>query len=165
MTCSRSNSALAPAAGPTLIVWGTKAIFFRRKWAYWLRDTIPGATEVVEIDGGRLSFFPDERAAELTGGATPHWAAHPYSLAEDSSLPRACSQPCAITSRSSVSRSWASPAAGRTASTDRADGARPGAPRRRPGRAAASRCTHSMRRRARLSPRRRVLGSVRASRW
>jgi pimeloyl-ACP methyl ester carboxylesterase len=50
---------------PTLIVWGTGDIFFRPKWAYWLRDTIPGATEVVEIDNGRL-FFPDERAAELT---------------------------------------------------------------------------------------------------
>jgi pimeloyl-ACP methyl ester carboxylesterase len=61
---------------PTLIVWGTKDIFFRRKWAYWLRDTIPGATEVVEIDGGRL-FFPDERAAELTVALRRHWAAHP----------------------------------------------------------------------------------------
>jgi hypothetical protein len=26
---------------------------FRLKWAYWLRDTIPGATGVVEIDGAR----------------------------------------------------------------------------------------------------------------
>jgi len=42
---------------PTLIVWGTRDRFFHRKWAYWLRDTIPGATEVIEIDGGRL-FFP-----------------------------------------------------------------------------------------------------------
>ena len=50
-------------------------MFFRRKWAYWLRDTIPGATEVVEIDGGRL-FFPDERAAELTAALRRHWDAH-----------------------------------------------------------------------------------------
>jgi pimeloyl-ACP methyl ester carboxylesterase len=68
--------ALARLQVPTLIVWGTKDIFFRRKWAYWLRDTIPGATEVVEIDGGRL-FFPDERAAELTAALRRHWAAHP----------------------------------------------------------------------------------------
>jgi pimeloyl-ACP methyl ester carboxylesterase len=68
--------ALARLQVPTLIVWGTKDIFFRRKWAYWLRDTIPGATEVVEIDGGRL-FFPDERAAELTVALRRHWAAHP----------------------------------------------------------------------------------------
>ena len=61
---------------PTLIVWGTGDIFFRRKWAYWLRDTIPGATEVVEIDKGRL-FFPDERAAELTAALRSHWEAHP----------------------------------------------------------------------------------------
>jgi pimeloyl-ACP methyl ester carboxylesterase len=61
---------------PTLIVWGTGDLFFRRKWAYWLRDTIPGATEVVEIDKGRL-FFPDERAAELTAALRRHWDAHP----------------------------------------------------------------------------------------
>ena len=61
---------------PTLIVWGTNDVFFRRKWAYWLRDTIPGATEVVEIDGGRL-FFPDERAAEFTAALRRHWDAHP----------------------------------------------------------------------------------------
>ena len=68
--------ALARLQVPTLIVWGTGDIFFRRKWAYWLRDTIPGATEVVEIEGGRL-FFPDERAAELTAALRRHWAAHP----------------------------------------------------------------------------------------
>ena len=61
---------------PTLIVWGTGDLFFRRKWAYWLRDTIPGATEVVEIDKGRL-FFPDERAAEFTAALRRHWDAHP----------------------------------------------------------------------------------------
>ena len=61
---------------PTLIVWGTGDIFFRRKWAYWLRDAIPGATGVVEIDKGRL-FFPDERAAELTAALRRHWDAHP----------------------------------------------------------------------------------------
>jgi pimeloyl-ACP methyl ester carboxylesterase len=61
---------------PTLIVWGTADVFFRPKWAYWLRDTIPGATEVVEIDNGRL-FFPDERAVELTAALRRHWDAHP----------------------------------------------------------------------------------------
>lgn len=68
--------ALARLQVPTLIVWGTSDIFFRRKWAYWLRDTIPGATDVVEIDGGRL-FFPDERAAELTAALRHHWDTHP----------------------------------------------------------------------------------------
>ncbi|HEU5389867.1 MAG TPA: alpha/beta hydrolase [Streptosporangiaceae bacterium] len=61
---------------PTLIVWGTGDSAFRTKWAYWLRDTIPGASEVVEIDGGRL-FFPDERADELTAALRRHWDANP----------------------------------------------------------------------------------------
>jgi pimeloyl-ACP methyl ester carboxylesterase len=70
-----AEPALARLQVPTLIVWGTNDVFFRTKWAYWLRDTIPGASEVVEIDGGRL-FFPDERAAELTAALRRHWAAH-----------------------------------------------------------------------------------------
>jgi pimeloyl-ACP methyl ester carboxylesterase len=68
--------ALARLHVPTLIVWGTGDKFFRRKWAYWLRDTIPGATDVVEIDGARL-FFPDERATELTAALRRHWDTHP----------------------------------------------------------------------------------------
>jgi pimeloyl-ACP methyl ester carboxylesterase len=68
--------ALARLQVPTLIVWGTGDIFFRRKWAYWLRDTIPGATEVVELAGARI-FFPDERATELTAELRRHWDAHP----------------------------------------------------------------------------------------
>ncbi len=67
---------LARLQVPTLIVWGTGDRFFRPKWAYWLRDTIPGATGVVGIDGARL-FFPDERAAELTAALRRHWDAHP----------------------------------------------------------------------------------------
>ena len=67
---------LARLEVPTLIVWGTGDIFFRRKWAYWLRDTIPGVTQVVELDGARL-FFPDERAAELTAALVRHWSASP----------------------------------------------------------------------------------------
>jgi pimeloyl-ACP methyl ester carboxylesterase len=68
--------ALARLHVPTLIVWGTGDRAFRLKWAYWLRDTIPGATGVVEIDGARL-FFPDERATEFTAGLRRHWDAHP----------------------------------------------------------------------------------------
>jgi len=68
--------ALARLHVPTLIVWGTEDIFFKRKWAYWLRDTIPGATEVIELDGARL-FFPDERATEFTAALRRHWEAHP----------------------------------------------------------------------------------------
>lgn len=68
--------ALARLQVPTLIVWGTGDKFFRLKWAYWLRNTIPGATEVVELSGARI-FFPDERATELTEALRRHWDAHP----------------------------------------------------------------------------------------
>lgn len=68
--------ALARLQVPTLIVWGTGDVFFKPKWAYWLRDTIPGATEVIELPGARL-FFPDERAAEFTAALRRHWDAHP----------------------------------------------------------------------------------------
>jgi pimeloyl-ACP methyl ester carboxylesterase len=56
---------------PTLIVWGTADVFFDVKWAYWLRDTIPGA-HVVELAGAKL-FFPHERADELSTHIRQHW--------------------------------------------------------------------------------------------
>ena len=59
---------------PTLIVWGTADVFFDRSWATWLRDTIAGASEIVEIDGAKL-FFPYERAGELVPHLERHWAA------------------------------------------------------------------------------------------
>ena len=77
-----AEPALARLHVPTLIVWGTGDKFFHRKWAYWLRDTIPGAAGVVEIDGGRL-FFPDERATEFTAALRRHWGA-----ADDGQLTR-----------------------------------------------------------------------------
>jgi pimeloyl-ACP methyl ester carboxylesterase len=57
---------------PTLIVWGTDDIFFPVKWAYWLRDTIPGCRKVVELDGARL-FFPEERPDELARALREFW--------------------------------------------------------------------------------------------
>jgi pimeloyl-ACP methyl ester carboxylesterase len=59
---------------PTLIVWGTGDAFFDVSWAYRLRDTIPGTTRVVTVDGARL-FFPDERAMDLVPHLEQHWAA------------------------------------------------------------------------------------------
>jgi pimeloyl-ACP methyl ester carboxylesterase len=58
---------------PTLIVWGTDDAFFDLKWAYWLRDTIPGVTEVVEVPGARL-FFPDERPDSLAEPLRRFWS-------------------------------------------------------------------------------------------
>jgi len=60
---------------PTLVVWGTDDVNFDVSWAYWLRDTIPGVTRVITVDGGRL-FFPEERPAELVAPLEQHWAAH-----------------------------------------------------------------------------------------
>ena len=59
---------------PTLLVWGTGDPFFDLSWARWLRDTIPGVTEIVEIEGAKL-FFPDERAADLVPHLQRHWDA------------------------------------------------------------------------------------------
>lgn len=61
---------------PTLVVWGTDDPFFDVSWAYWLRDTIPGVTKVVTVDGGKL-YFPEERAGDLVAPLCEHWAAHP----------------------------------------------------------------------------------------
>jgi pimeloyl-ACP methyl ester carboxylesterase len=60
-------------SAPTLVVWGTGDHLFELKWAYWLRDTIPGVRQVVEIDGAKL-FFPDERAPEFAAHLRKFWA-------------------------------------------------------------------------------------------
>jgi pimeloyl-ACP methyl ester carboxylesterase len=57
---------------PTLIVWGLQDIFFDRKWAYWLKDTIPGAERVVEVPDGRL-FFPEDRPDSLSEPVLGFW--------------------------------------------------------------------------------------------
>lgn len=66
------HSALKALRVPTLIVWGLKDIFFDKKWAYWLKDTIPGATHVAEIADGRL-FFPEDRPDALLGPMLQFW--------------------------------------------------------------------------------------------
>ena len=57
---------------PTLLVWGTADTMFAVKWAYHLRDLIPGAREVVEIDGAKI-FFPEERPEDLLPHLRRHW--------------------------------------------------------------------------------------------
>ena len=57
---------------PVLLVWGTAEEALGLEWAYRLRDLIPGAREVVEIDGGKL-FFPEERPGELAAQLRRHW--------------------------------------------------------------------------------------------
>jgi pimeloyl-ACP methyl ester carboxylesterase len=66
------HSALKTLQVPTLIVWGLKDIFFDKKWAYWLKDTIPGARQVIEVKDARL-FFPEDRPDDLTGPMLQFW--------------------------------------------------------------------------------------------
>ena len=56
----------------TLIVWGLQDFFFDKKWAYWLKDTIPGARRVVEVADARL-FFAEDRPDALAGPALDFW--------------------------------------------------------------------------------------------
>jgi len=58
---------------PTLVMWGTDDSFFDKKWAYWLRDTIPGTRRVIEVPGGRL-FFPEEEPELIAKALRLHWA-------------------------------------------------------------------------------------------
>lgn len=64
--------ALRRLTAPTLIVWGLADIFFDKNWAYWLKETIPGAERVIEVPDGRL-FFPEDRAEALTGPMLSFW--------------------------------------------------------------------------------------------
>jgi pimeloyl-ACP methyl ester carboxylesterase len=57
---------------PTLIVWAMKDTFFEPKWAYWLRDTIPGTRKIVEVEGAKI-FFPEERSKEFADALREHW--------------------------------------------------------------------------------------------
>jgi pimeloyl-ACP methyl ester carboxylesterase len=57
---------------PTLLVWGTADPNFPVKWAYHLRDLIPGARDVIEVDGAKM-FFPEERPGDLIPHLRRHW--------------------------------------------------------------------------------------------
>lgn len=57
---------------PTLLVWGTDEAAFDVKWARQLRDTIPGARDVVEVKGAKL-FFPEERPGDLVPHLREFW--------------------------------------------------------------------------------------------
>jgi pimeloyl-ACP methyl ester carboxylesterase len=58
---------------PTLIVWGTgEETTFGLKWAYALRETIPGARDVIEVDGAKL-LFAEERPGDLAPHLREFW--------------------------------------------------------------------------------------------
>jgi pimeloyl-ACP methyl ester carboxylesterase len=64
--------ALQELGVPTVAVWGTSDTIFPLELAHWLRDTIPGCTEVIEVEGGKL-FWPFERGEELVPHLRRHW--------------------------------------------------------------------------------------------
>jgi pimeloyl-ACP methyl ester carboxylesterase len=66
------HAALKTLEAPTLIVWGLQDFFFDVKWAYWLKDTIPGARRVVEVEDARL-FFPEDRPDQLAAPILQFW--------------------------------------------------------------------------------------------
>ena len=57
-------------------MWGTGDTFFSTDWALWLRDTIPGVREVVELRDAKL-FFPLERPDELAAALRKFWREQP----------------------------------------------------------------------------------------
>jgi pimeloyl-ACP methyl ester carboxylesterase len=66
------HAALKTLQVPTLIVWGLDDFFFDRKWALWLKNTIPGARRVVEIEDARL-FFAEDRPDALSAPVLDFW--------------------------------------------------------------------------------------------
>jgi len=58
---------------PVLFVWGTAdENNFPVKWAYQLREMIPGARDVIEVDGAKL-LFPEERPGDLVPHLREFW--------------------------------------------------------------------------------------------
>ena len=66
------GQALRALNAPTQLVWGTGDAAFGLKWAYHLRDIIPGAREVIEVDGAKV-FFPAERPGDLVPHLREFW--------------------------------------------------------------------------------------------
>jgi pimeloyl-ACP methyl ester carboxylesterase len=58
---------------PCLIVWGTDDVFFPTEWAYWLKDALPNARDVIELAGAKL-FFPEERPDVLNKYIHDFWS-------------------------------------------------------------------------------------------
>lgn len=69
---SAVSEALRTLAVPTLLIWGTGDAAFGLKWAYQLRDTIPGVREVIEVEGAK-TFFPFERPDDLAEHLRNFW--------------------------------------------------------------------------------------------
>ena len=69
---SAASAGLRTLSTPTLLVWGTGDAMFGVKWADQLREMIPGARDVIEVEGAKL-FFPEERPGDLVPHLRSHW--------------------------------------------------------------------------------------------
>ncbi|HEX7164245.1 MAG TPA: alpha/beta hydrolase [Trebonia sp.] len=71
--CDCEGNFLPPEFAPVIeqARQGTADSSFGVKWAYQLRDTIPGAS-VNEVDGAKI-FFPDERPGDLVPHLRKLW--------------------------------------------------------------------------------------------
>ena len=67
-----AQAGLAALTVPTLLVWGNADETFGVEWARELRALIPGARDVIEVDGAKL-FFPDERPGDLVPHLRRFW--------------------------------------------------------------------------------------------
>lgn len=67
------ESKLKQVKAPALIMWGDDDVFFDKKWAYWLKDTLPGARSPIIVKGGRL-FWPEERPEFFAEQVRKFWA-------------------------------------------------------------------------------------------
>jgi pimeloyl-ACP methyl ester carboxylesterase len=67
------ESKLRKVTAPALIMWGDDDVFFDKKWAYWLKETLPGARGPIIIEGGRL-FWPEERPEFFAEQVRKFWA-------------------------------------------------------------------------------------------
>ena len=59
-----------------MIMWGTGDTFFPLKSAYWLKATIPGAREVIELPGAKV-WFPEEYPEFVSEKLREHWGPGP----------------------------------------------------------------------------------------
>jgi pimeloyl-ACP methyl ester carboxylesterase len=68
----RIHDSLRALKAPALIVWGDNDIFFPTVWAYWLRDTLPGARQVAILNEAKL-FLAEERPDEFCALVADFW--------------------------------------------------------------------------------------------
>ncbi|AOO59872.1 hydrolase (plasmid) [Raoultella ornithinolytica] len=68
----RIEKALQQLRVPALVVWGTDDPFFSVDWAHWLVNTLPEATDSLELSGQRM-LFPEEQPDVFNAALRTHF--------------------------------------------------------------------------------------------